>query len=63
MTKVSEEALKTSGLLMTNRMFLFFLMVTRMQFGTGFRPSFCTALRAFFSWRVWRPRPVPSSPA
>ena len=29
--------------------FLLFLMVTREMLGTGFMPSFCIALRLFFS--------------
>lgn len=29
--------------------FLLFLMVTREMLGTGFMPSFCMALRLFFS--------------
>lgn len=36
-------------LLMTKRMFLLFFTVTRKIPGTGFIPSFCTALRLFFS--------------
>jgi hypothetical protein len=52
MTCVSELGdLNTSGLEMTNRMFLLFLMVTRITLGTGFMPSFCIALRDFFSLR------------
>lgn len=43
--------------------FLLFLMVTRMTPGTGFMPSFCIALRLFFSERLCLPRPEPSSSA
>mmetsp|Transcript_3766 Transcript_3766/g.9109 ORF Transcript_3766/g.9109 Transcript_3766/m.9109 type:complete len:222 (+) Transcript_3766:143-808(+) len=54
MTYVSVELdLKTSGLLMAKRTFRDFLTVTRRIPGTGFMPSFCMALRAFFSFRFW----------
>jgi hypothetical protein len=42
--------------------FLLFLMVTRVTPGTGFMPSFCIALRLFFSERDCLPRP-PASPS
>src|SRR3546814_9392373 len=41
-------------------MFFDFLMVTRMMSGTWRMPSFCMALRLFFSQRLWRPPPKPS---
>jgi hypothetical protein len=39
---------------------LLFLIVTRLTSDTGFMPSFCTALRAFFSERLCLPLCVPS---
>eukprot|EP00928_Gymnodinium_smaydae_P028866 TRINITY_DN218_c1_g3_i1.p3 TRINITY_DN218_c1_g3~~TRINITY_DN218_c1_g3_i1.p3 ORF type:complete len:100 (-),score=14.91 TRINITY_DN218_c1_g3_i1:61-360(-) len=46
-------------------MFLLFLTVTRTMPGTGFIPSFCTALRLFFSARFCLPAPsfAPSAPS
>mmetsp|Transcript_7937 Transcript_7937/g.12136 ORF Transcript_7937/g.12136 Transcript_7937/m.12136 type:complete len:217 (-) Transcript_7937:119-769(-) len=56
---VSEDGLlNTSGLEMTKRMFLDFLTVTRMMPGTGRMPSFCMALRLFFSLRFCLPDPA-----
>lgn len=43
--------------------FLLFLICTRITPGTGFMPSFCMALRLFFSERLCLPRAPPSSPA
>mmetsp|Transcript_31039 Transcript_31039/g.102669 ORF Transcript_31039/g.102669 Transcript_31039/m.102669 type:complete len:217 (-) Transcript_31039:5-655(-) len=55
--------LKTSGFEMAKRMFLDFLTVTRMTSGTPFMPSFCMALRFFFSARFCLPlAPSPASP-
>lgn len=45
------------------RTFLLFRICTRMTPGTGFMPSFCIALRLFFSLRLCLPRAPPSSPA
>mmetsp|Transcript_9148 Transcript_9148/g.33417 ORF Transcript_9148/g.33417 Transcript_9148/m.33417 type:complete len:250 (+) Transcript_9148:310-1059(+) len=53
--------LNTSGFETTNRMFLDFLIVTRMTPGTGFIPSFSIALRLFFSLRLCLG--LPSSPS
>mmetsp|Transcript_31517 Transcript_31517/g.106118 ORF Transcript_31517/g.106118 Transcript_31517/m.106118 type:complete len:212 (+) Transcript_31517:151-786(+) len=62
MTYVSELGdLKTSGLEMAKRMFFDFFTVTRMMSGTAFMPSFCMALRFFFSARFCLP-PLESSP-
>jgi hypothetical protein len=48
----SDEKLCRSAQLVAARTFLLFLMVTREMPGTGFMPSFCMALRLFFSDRL-----------
>ena len=45
---------------------MLFFTVTRMIPGTGFMPSFCIALRDFFSLRdclAFEPSPSPSAPS
>lgn len=62
-THVSEKGdLYTSGAPMTKRMFLDLRTVTRAMPGTCFMPSFCTALRAFFSERDCFPPLPPAAP-
>ncbi len=55
--------LKTSGLEMTKRMFFDFFTVTRITPDTGFIPSFCIALRDFFSERDCFARAASPSPS
>merc|ERR1711998_247078 len=60
---LSEDVLNTSGSLITNKIFLLFLTVTRIMPGTGFMPSLAMAFLDFFSLRDCLPLPLDSPPS